>query len=621
MIAIKRFYKWIDSSLNRKYVLGMASGMIAISLLFAILFIGMYQKQLETERASTSLHLNKLLQTTLEHAMIMRDLNGLRGIIRRFGKQDNIKNVMIFNTVGQVRFAAQPEYVGQIDTGISETTEEYTSFLSSEDTGEVLRSINPIYNRNECTVCHGTTTANPINGILVVDIDATTLRENARKTTFALMGAGSTVVFITLFGGWWFMRRFVLKPVRKLLNAQVEFANESLKARVNLGGNDEISMLGKSFDNMAETIEEQWQSIERRKYFLQSLIDGIPDGVRVLDQQYNILLANNAYVKQIGVSKEKALSSKCYAVHHRTEPCIPTMEKCPLYEIKAHANPVKMLHHHKDNKGNELAVEIFAAPIHGDESWGESPIIIEIIRDLSTSVSYSQEQRLTSLGMLASGVAHEIHNPLGSIQIAFQSINNFIENDELTIEQLKYYIGLIEGEIDKCVNITGRLLKLGSLPDTYLQPISINDIITETLSLLRYESESRNILINLDFPEISPRVLGTDAELRMVILNLVQNAFHAMPEGGRLDVAVNTENDSIIIKVKDTGEGIPKDIQATVFDPFFSHRSDHVTGTGLGLAITKAIVKRFNGTINITSEEELGAIFIIVLPDADKQIS
>ena len=631
MSAFRSLYHWIDSKLNRKYVLGMASGLVAISIVFASMFINLYQNQLKHELGNTSMQLNWLLQAALERSMIMRDLDGIQEVITRFGKQAEIKNVMIVNTKGEIRLATGDEageaLVGTIDHNLGRATEDTTVFINLSSRGEVvdevLRSINPIHNQDACHHCHGLVKDNPINGILVVDYDASMLKRNALHTTLALMGAGSTVVLITLFGGWWFMGQFVLKPVRQLLTAQQDFSAGDLQARVDVKGGDEISQLGKSFNSMSQEIEKQWNNLESRKQFLQSLIDGIPDGVRVLDQNCNILLANQAYVDQCNSSMDEVLKSKCFKLHKRTKPCVPTMETCPLYEIKKHKKPIKTLHHHVDDGGEDQPVEVFAAAIEGGETWGKTPIIIEVIRDLSKSVDYSQEQRLTSLGMLASGVAHEIHNPLASIQIAFQSIDQWIEKEDPKIDQLKVYISLIEGEIDKCVDITGRLLKLGDLPETHLQPINVNTVITETLSLLRWEANSKKILMTIDLPDQSPRVLATDSELRMMILNLVQNAYHAMPDGGELHITVSTEttktnHEDILITIKDTGVGIPNDIQNRIFDPFVSHRpAGKSKGTGLGLAITKAIVKRFKGTINVFSQQGDGTCFTVILPDAD----
>ena len=612
-------YHWIERKLNRKYILGMASGLLAISALFAILFIGMYQKQLTNERANTSLHLNKLLQTSLENSMLKRDLDGLKDILTSFGQQDEIQRVMIFNPQGTVRFSSEKKFLGNIDRQIGKVTKDTTIFIESDSTGEVLRSINPIYNKTECALCHGDIDKHPINGVLVVDFDASPLREHARNTTLALMGAGSTVMLITLFGGWWFMGQFVLKPVRKLLYAQKKFTNGDLQARVKLKGNDEISQLGSSFNEMVKTIEKQWETINKRQQFLQSLIDGIPDGIRVLDQNYNILLYNKAYAEQLTGDTENIIDHKCYSIHNRNEQCIPTMETCPLYEIKKHGKPVKAVHHHINGSGNKQSVEIFAAQIISGDDLGKEPIIIEVIRDLSKSVNYSQEQRLTALGMLASGVAHEIHNPLGSIQIAFQSIDQLIEADEPVIDQLKYYIKLIEGEIDKCVDITGRLLKLGSLPDTHLQPINLNTVISETISLLQWEANSKSIQMNIHISDKELRVMATDNELRMMILNIVQNAYHAMPNGGDLSIhlKLKKKEKQIQIIIQDTGVGISKTMQERIFDPFFSHRSSDKKGTGLGLSITQAIIKRFDGSISVDSKLGEGSTFTITLPNAD----
>lgn len=599
----------------------MASGLLAISVLFAILFTGMYQQQLTSERANTSLHLNKLLQTSLENAMLKRDLEGLREIIITFGKQDEIQRVMIFNPEGKVRFSSEKQFLGNIDHQIGKATQDETMFIKSDDTGEVLRSINPIYNKTECGICHGDKGKNPINGILVVDFDASTLRKHARDTTLALMGAGSTVVLITLFGGWWFMGQFVLKPVKKLLHAQEKFTQGNLKVQVNLKGNDEISQLGNSFNKMVNTIEKQWDTIKQRQQFLQSLIDGIPDGIRVIDQDHNVLLYNKAYAEQFTESAEDLIPHKCYVTHERDEPCIPTLETCPLFEIKKHGQAVKTVHHHFNNENNneDQSVEIFAAPISAGEYLGKEPIIIEVLRDLSKSINYSQEQRLTALGMLASGVAHEIHNPLGSIQIAFQSIDQLIEADEPVINQLKYYIKIIEGEIDKCVDITGRLLKLGSLPDTHLQPILINTVISETISLLQWEANSKNIQMNVEISNKKLRVIATDNELRMMILNLTQNAYHAMPNGGELLIQVKLidQDKHIQIIMQDSGVGISEKRQERIFDPFFSQRSNDQKGTGLGLSITQAIVKRFDGYITVASKLGEGSIFTITFPNAD----
>ncbi len=134
---------------------------------------------------------------------------------------------------------------------------------------------------------------------------------------------------------------------------------------------------------------------------------------------------------------------------------------------------------------------------------------------------------------------------------------------------------------------------------------------------MQWEANARKIDMKVDLPDSPMRVLGTDTELRMMILNLVQNAYHAMHKGGNIIISVKNENQRIITSVSDTGVGISKEIQQRIFDPFFSHRSDNEKGTGLGLSITKTIVHNFKGTIKVSSIPGKGSTFTIILPDAD----
>ncbi|MCP4041271.1 MAG: histidine kinase, partial [Gammaproteobacteria bacterium] len=219
--------QWFSRSLNRKFLIGTAAGLLTISVVFMLLFLGMYRAQLERERSEASSQVNSLLQASLENAMLKRDLDGLRGIVNRLGNQEGIQGVMIINPKDEVRFSSHPEMLGRhyqrdLDPACischvkgAEAT-EYTHFTVDDRGREVLRSVNPVHNKLPCTECHGPIEKNPINGVLFVDYDAAAIRQNAQTTTLMLMGAGATVVLVTLLGGWWFMQNIVLKPVRQL---------------------------------------------------------------------------------------------------------------------------------------------------------------------------------------------------------------------------------------------------------------------------------------------------------------------------------------------------------------------------------------------------------------------
>ena len=178
------------------------------------------------------------------------------------------------------------------------------------------------------------------------------------------------------------------------------------------------------------------------------------------------------------------------------------------------------------------------------------------------------------------------------------------------------YLRVVDGSVDKCIEITKRLLNLSQLPSQSTQLVSLSVIAPEVISLLRYEAEQIGVDMALDLGTADLRILATDSDMRMLVLNLTQNAFHAMPSGGRFVLKGRIEGGNVAIEARDTGGGINPAVLPRIFDPFFSKRADGVEGTGLGLTICKAIVTRHGGTIEAGTEAGRGATFKVTLPFA-----
>ena len=615
MSAIK-FPRFITTKLSRKYLLGMFSGLFTVSLVFLLLFMQMLRLQLEQERHNASTHVNQLLQVSLEKSMLERDAFGIQRFVDQLGSQKNIRRVLITNEQGDIRFSSTPLPLQQNLSPLDVPATAESHFLLSSDGQEVLRSKNPVANKAVCQECHGGIEDHAVNGMLVVDYDAAVIKKQSRKTTLALMGAGAIVVLITLSGGWWFMRRFVLRPVEGLVDAHRLFSDGDMTTRVAIQGEDELADMGNSFNRMASNIQQQYDAMAHKEHFLQSLLDGIPDGVRVLSSDGKILYANQSYADFTGLTLESLQHKYCYGLSFgHAELCVPTMINCPLERIAETGKATKVLQSHLQADGSQIAVEIFAAPLagHGHHTQG----IVEVIRNRAKMVEYSQEQRLSSIGELAAGVAHEIHNPLGSIRMALQSIDQQIRAGNADTERFAEYVTLVQNEIDNCIEVTGRLLKLSSSPSTALQLVDIDHAIRDTAALLAWEGDERHVRLNYDFCSPVSRTIAQDGELRMVFLNLIQNAYHAMPEGGTLTISTHRDAGDIVIEFSDTGCGIPKDKISRIFHPFYSNRADQEAGTGLGLAISKSIIDHFNGNITVNSEVGQGSVFTIQLRDAD----
>lgn len=621
---IKSFFAWVSSSLNRKFIAATSVGLLALSCLFLVLFSGMYRGQLHQEKTEAAEQVNRLLQTSLEAAMLRRDLDMLRTIVNQLGQQEAIRGVAIINRQGEIRFSDSADRLGgrfSIDCDDCAfnpaTSVDPLNFFTFNSNGlEVLRTVHPVLNRAACKECHGDAETNPVNGTLVVDYEAGTIQRQAQTTTLLLMGAGAVVVFVNLLGGWWFIRRFILRPVEGLGGASRSIEAGNLDVETRIDGNDELGRLGKSFNQMAANLRRSLQQIKDKEVFLQRLIDANPDGLRVIDDQYHILLVNKAYCEQQGITREQAAGATCYgSSHDRDTPCVPTLTTCPVKHFAGSREPIKTVHQHTASDGSQKAVEIYAAPMRMPDLGSdgrERLLTVESIRDLGKTVEISHEQKLSEMGRLAAGVAHEIHNPLASVRLALDSAVRIGKQPGAKLpKKIKDCIELVDNEINRCIDVTERLLKMSMFTGGDRQIVSVNDAIADTLSLLKWEAEQDGIEICEVFDQRQPRVLANESDLRIIILNLVQNAFHAMPEGGTLSITSSSSPQTVELLVQDTGVGIHIDELETIFHPFYSRRADHIAGTGLGLSITQALVERYGGRISVSSSLNQGSCFTV----------
>jgi signal transduction histidine kinase len=625
---LKRISNWIAQSLTRKLTLGLALIMVSASAFFLLLIVVLFYRQLWTERADASAEVNLLLQASLENAMLKRDLPGLAGIVTRLGQQENVRRVMIVNPRREVRFASEPAMLNrQLEsrdlTGCSDCAADaplpggLVRFTTAAPE-QILRTVNPIANKPPCATCHGELQQHPVNGLLIVDYKSDGLLRPVLVSAAIMAAAGASIIALALVAVWLFLRRAVINRVTSLGVASGLIASGNFAARVACDATDELSLLCQTFNRMADQLEETIEELAARRRFMQELVDAMPDAIRLIDEDYRIVLVNAAYGAQLQRSGESFVGTPCYASSHgRSEPCVPTLIACPVFEMKKGRLPLKALYRHVRRDERELPVEVSAAALTTLQNGERRRFVVEVIRDLEQQARISQSQRLSELGKLAAGVAHEIHNPLASVKLGLQSLMKMKTRSELG-DELYGYLQQVDGEVDKCIDTTKRLLKLSLAPPDNLQLVAFEDIVPEVISLLRYEAELNHITIDLRLAR-GMRVFATDAEIRMLTLNLSQNAFHAMPKGGTLTITGWIDGDDAVVGFQDTGVGISADILDQIFDPFFSRRADrNELATGLGLTICKSITDRYRGSISAASRAGEGALFTVRFPLADR---
>ncbi len=622
---IARLNRWLSESLSRRLFFVLAASLSVISLAFLILFVGYYRNRLIAARATTSAEINGLLQVALENAMLKRDLDGLQEIVERVGEKKAVSGVMILNPSGEARFAAPSVRLGQrFDLAANDFCPgcdikaggaTATAFVSDPIVGSVLRSVNPVANRKRCTGCHGDVAANPVNGILVVDYEAQQIKGDALAMALALTGSGVIALLTGATAVGWLIQRSVLAPIHSLKNASLALADGRFDLDVPTHGHDELAELARTFCVMSQRLDANRTELARREEFLQSMIDAIPDGVRVIGEDFKVIKVNRAFCEQQGLPPEEVVGQPCYASSHgRTEPCAPTLITCPLHEIQKNNEPLTCRHTHKTRDGGERVVEVSAAPLEVEPAGKHGRCIVESVRDLSSEIHHSHEQRLSEIGQLGAGVAHEIRNPLSSIHLSLQSMRS--QKNGAIDQGLLKHLNLMDGEIDRCIQVTDRLLKLSSPPAELPELVSLSQIIPEVISLLHAEAERVDVRTELDL-QGTLRVIATDSDMRMLVLNIVQNAFHAMPDGGTLRITGRAEGGSVRICFADSGVGISHDNLQRVFQPFWSRRADGASGTGLGLPICREILRRHQGRVDVTSAVGNGSTFEISLPWAE----
>jgi two-component system NtrC family sensor kinase len=223
--------------------------------------------------------------------------------------------------------------------------------------------------------------------------------------------------------------------------------------------------------------------------------------------------------------------------------------------------------------------------------------------------------KMASIGRLAAGVAHEINNPLAIISEKAGLMNDLLSLSK-DIHQRDKLSGLADSiisSVDRCSTITHRLLGFARHIDVRLEPIDLSDLIREVLGLMGKEADYRNISINMHTGDGVPVIQSDRGRLQQVFLNVMNNAFAAVSDGGRIDIHLeHPAPNKVSVTIKDNGCGIPRENLKAIFEPFFSTKGEK--GTGLGLSITYGLVQKLGGHISAESEIDKGTSFTITLP-------
>jgi len=355
-----------------------------------------------------------------------------------------------------------------------------------------------------------------------------------------------------------------------------------------------------------KTSQELYEAHALYKTMINELIQ---EDVLVIGHDYRIIDVNNTVLNRLGLKREDVVGKYCYEITHRQSfPCSGDKHPCPLLKTMETIEPSQTTHVHLDKDDQEIYYSISTYPLIED---GDILGVIEISRDITGEINIQkammQQEKLASIGRLSAGVAHEINNPLTTILTT-----SMLLQEETQPEDPMY------AELEIIAKET-LLLDFARQTRPDKKEHDLNDIVKESLLLVKKQAAFKDISVEQDLASKLPRVFVDKGQIQQSLINLVLNAIEATDAGGYVRILTKhvPEKRKIHVSVADSGEGIAENDLVKIFDPFFTTKDD---GSGLGLAITHGIVEQHNGTIEAKSRHGRGTTFTIKLPLAKDKI-
>jgi len=354
----------------------------------------------------------------------------------------------------------------------------------------------------------------------------------------------------------------------------------------------------------------------QRDDYYATVIDSVGDGVIVVASNGMITLCNPAAEEITGFSSNQALGSEFNKLFVLETTLLEIVAKTIRtgITISDHENVVVR----STGRVTPVAVTCYPLVLDNGEHIGAILTLKDItyIRELEAAIR--QADRLSTLGTLAAGLAHEVKNPLGGIKGAAQLLERELEPGS---EMLNYTRVMIR-ETDRIDHIIRELLELATPRTLKLTPVNLHKLLGDILLLQKQSAVDREIIFCKNFDPSIPDIMADEEMLTRLFLNLIRNSIDAMIDSGRLTVTSRVLSDyrmskndrqsrMVVIEVADDGPGIPQDDLENIWTPFFSTKSG---GTGLGLTICHKIVSEHRGMIKAESDPGHGTKFTVLLP-------
>lgn len=391
------------------------------------------------------------------------------------------------------------------------------------------------------------------------------------------------------------------KPIEKMVDKVDDIANGQYGLTINGTNQIELDYLTRSINQMSLRLKDSFSTILADKMYREQILNSLPVGIITIDDHTSSFSFNTAAKNLLHMNDEKLstlIENKGSAQNQSFWDILLSKEICQNVKI-----PLKI-----DRENHHLLVSQSELFNQQKEVIGRIFYFIDITKTEELENKIHQSEKLALVGELAAGAAHEIRNPLAVIQ-GFLSLMNQSISDA---EKERFYLPLVMKEIERINSIIEEMLLLSKPGAPILQKVYIEDIVRDILPLMTQPSPSRQerqIEFVIDLEKVA--VFVDANQIKQVLHNLIRNSMEAMAGQGHISIYSTVKDDVYQIFIKDTGTGIPLEMQSTLYHPFSTSKE---TGTGLGLTIVQRILQNHEGKIELVSTSSKGTTFLIHLP-------
>ncbi|MGH9341585.1 MAG: ATP-binding protein [Acidobacteriota bacterium] len=360
-----------------------------------------------------------------------------------------------------------------------------------------------------------------------------------------------------------------------------------------------------------ESLESKAAELGQLKAYSDNVVQSIMVGVAVVNPQGQITVWNRAMADICELEREETVGKDIRSVLPLD--LIRTLEEIigSTHWTVSETKRLYKTHLRPLSGGGLRLVNITLLPfvLRGDIVTGTLLVMDDITEKVRLEDQLFQAEKLSSIGLFAAGVAHEVNTPLAGISSYVQMLLKKVEPQDEGHGVLKK----IETQTFRASEIVNNLLNFARFNDSELQEINLNSLMTDTVSLLEHQLRNSRVQVLLELDPSLPKTFGNGGKLQQVFLNLFLNAKDAMPDGGKITIETKHDKSTLVIRIRDTGMGISKEHILKIYDPFFTTK-EVGKGTGLGLSVSYGIIQEHSGRISVESTPGNGTTFTLHLP-------